>query len=288
MERLFKQAILMETTFTYIGQRQAVHYPALQARTLVRCCNGEGKAEINDETFPLHRNMCLLATWNANAKFRAFPDHPVLLHFCHIIPDYDSNGQAPDFAVATTKEEQNEKTDSRNDIDIPEMREVIYGFEPMAHPLRHLTNYAFMWFRDHEHTEMRARQLGQMLLSETVFWARDRHTRGLFSHFIQQASDYMHENYHRPISTSDLANHLHCSRSTVTRHFRNELNKTPTYFINHFKIQRAEDLLNNTQLHIGEVAHMVGINDHYYFSKLFKKHTGISPSTYRARREKEE
>ena len=47
------------------------------------------------------------------------------------------------------------------------------------------------------------------------------------------------------------------------------------------KIQKAKELLADESLSIEQIAEQTGYNDYFYFTKVFKKNTGISPSKYR-------
>ncbi|MCM3627674.1 helix-turn-helix transcriptional regulator [Paenibacillus glycanilyticus] len=54
-------------------------------------------------------------------------------------------------------------------------------------------------------------------------------------------------------------------------------------YINNVRIDHAKELLQSKDLSKGEVGYLSGLNDPYYFSKVFKKHIGVSPLQYRPR-----
>ncbi|MBQ2167887.1 MAG: helix-turn-helix transcriptional regulator, partial [Prevotella sp.] len=72
-----------------------------------------------------------------------------------------------------------------------------------------------------------------------------------------------------------------CSRSKLFRHFRDYKTARPLEFLNEIRIKRACKLLTDTSLHINEICREVGINNQVYFTKLFTKTIGMSPTKYR-------
>jgi two-component system response regulator YesN len=63
--------------------------------------------------------------------------------------------------------------------------------------------------------------------------------------------------------------------------FKKELGKSFIDYLNDIRIEKAKGLLKDVKYKTYEVAEIVGISDAHYFSKLFKKHSGMTPSEYR-------
>ena len=101
------------------------------------------------------------------------------------------------------------------------------------------------------------------------------------SELVEKAIQYMYDNIRKDISIADLLEHLGCSRSKLFRHFRDYKTARPLEFLNEIRIKRACKLLTDTSLHINEICREVGINNHFYFSRLFTKTIGMSPTEYR-------
>ena len=93
--------------------------------------------------------------------------------------------------------------------------------------------------------------------------------------------DYMHQFYGKGISVLDIAEHFNTERRKLSTIFINQIGVSPTVYITDLRIQRAKLLLRTSDLAITEVAENVGYRDHFYFSRVFKKETGVSPTGYR-------
>ena len=67
----------------------------------------------------------------------------------------------------------------------------------------------------------------------------------------------------------------------LRRIFKSAVNTTPVKYINYLRLEKAKNMLINSNYSVNEIAFSVGFEDAYYFSRLFKKEIGISPSEYK-------
>ena len=79
----------------------------------------------------------------------------------------------------------------------------------------------------------------------------------------------------------NIAQSANLSTSFFCRKFKQDTGYAPIEYFNHLRIQRACQLLHFSDLRINEVAAQLGINDPFYFSRLFRKQMGVSPAEYR-------
>ena len=82
-------------------------------------------------------------------------------------------------------------------------------------------------------------------------------------------------------TSSEYAAALNITPNHLNKIVKGATGKSPSVWIEEAIIQRAKMLLSTTDLPLGEIAAMTGINDQSYFARKFKKHEGISPSEYR-------
>jgi YesN/AraC family two-component response regulator len=101
------------------------------------------------------------------------------------------------------------------------------------------------------------------------------------SALVKRTMAYFHQNYDRPLSRREVADAIGVSENHLTRIFGRELGLSPWDYLNRYRIQRAKGLLLCTSDSITSVALQVGFNDPAYFSRVFRKQVGLSPSAFR-------
>lgn len=98
---------------------------------------------------------------------------------------------------------------------------------------------------------------------------------------IEHAVSYFNEHYNLDISIEEYAASRNMSTSWFIRNFKLYNGTTPLNYILSIRIANAQSLLENTRYNITEIASITGYDNPLYFSRLFKKYTGLSPSEYR-------
>lgn len=102
--------------------------------------------------------------------------------------------------------------------------------------------------------------------------------------YISSAMIYIEENLQNAdFGVKDIAEHLRIDRSHFYKLFKNETGISPVDFITKQRISQAEIMLTNNRFSIKDIAYSVGFSDPLYFSRVFKKYTGASPSEFRKR-----
>lgn len=101
---------------------------------------------------------------------------------------------------------------------------------------------------------------------------------------INQVLSYIQEFYDsKDLSLEVIAEHCHISPSYLSRIFKQKKGYSITDQVNKTRIEEATHILQKSELTLADVAKKVGFSDRSYFSKVFKKIMGLSPSEYRKR-----
>lgn len=101
--------------------------------------------------------------------------------------------------------------------------------------------------------------------------------------FVYMAKRYIHEHYREKLMLSDIAEYLKISPGYLSSCFSRYMNRTVSDYIAEVKIEHAKELIDSGQFLIYEIADQLGFENAYYFSKVFKKVTGLSPKNYECR-----
>ena len=103
---------------------------------------------------------------------------------------------------------------------------------------------------------------------------------------IEKATHFFNENYNQEISIEEYAQKHHMSSCWFIRSFKQIVKTTPMQYIVSMRITNAMNLMDNTDYNISQVAAAVGYDNPLYFSRLFNKYTGMSPSEYKKSKNK--
>lgn len=108
--------------------------------------------------------------------------------------------------------------------------------------------------------------------------------KGDKSKYVMEAVDYVDKNYSdQNMSVEEIAESLGISGGHLSRIFKKETDYTILSYITQYRIHHAMTLLCDCRYKVYEVARMVGYLDSTYFSSIFKKNVGVSPSEYQDR-----
>ena len=98
---------------------------------------------------------------------------------------------------------------------------------------------------------------------------------------ILQVQLWIKNNASKDLSVTSMAAQSSMSVRNFSRRFKEAIGKTPLQYLQDIRIDIASDLLQSSNLSIGDIADKVGYSDTSHFSRLFRKKLTISPSEYR-------
>ena len=112
---------------------------------------------------------------------------------------------------------------------------------------------------------------GCCLLSET----ENRH--------VTEIKQYIRESAYRKLSVNEIADHVYLHPVYCCNLFKSETGMTILQYLNKVRIQMAEDYLRTSATRLEDIPALCGFSGYKYFAGIFRKMTGLSPSSYRKR-----
>lgn len=136
-----------------------------------------------------------------------------------------------------------------------------------------------------EHPVESAKDTAEAVLRKGIE-LRDESSRSRYRTVIGTALNFIHENY----MDADMSlNQAACAANVSANHFSalfsQEMNQTFIEYLTELRMKKAKELLRCTDMRSGQIALEIGYRDSHYFSFLFKKTQGCTPSDYRKQRE---
>lgn len=119
------------------------------------------------------------------------------------------------------------------------------------------------------------------LVKEAAEVTVDALLRDVKSPVIAQVLSYVHEHYNEALSLKALSQQYNIHPVYLGHLFSKETNESFTEYINKYRIDKAKEMLKETNLKVHEIAAKVGYYESGYFYKQFKKYVGISPTDYK-------
>lgn len=98
---------------------------------------------------------------------------------------------------------------------------------------------------------------------------------------VKEILEDVRRNFEKPLRFGEYADRYYLNICYLSQLFKKHTNRTFTNYLVSVRIQKAEELIRNTRMPLYEISEKVGYNDYYHFSKIFKKHKGVSPSDLR-------
>lgn len=101
--------------------------------------------------------------------------------------------------------------------------------------------------------------------------------------YVRDTIRIMQQRVHDMIRLDEIAGQLGVTKPHLVRLFTRHMGMPPIRYFNGLKVETARYLFRTTDTPINAVAHRLGFDDEYYFSRLFKQYTGLAPRAYRQR-----
>lgn len=231
---------------------------------LIYCDAGRGWFEVDGERQALGPCQALLIPEGKPHSYGAEADDPWTIYWVHF-----GGTVAAGYNVLLPKNEYVIPVAHRTSLELKRMFEVAFRAISSGWNVRtmllvsHILRY----------------QLGLIFFEGPKLWGA---TSRLVVHDLSGSLQFMRENLTRPLSLSELARKAGISPSRYSALFKEQTGISPIEHHIRLRMQAACHLLDTTPMSIKEIAVRLGYEDPYYFSRIFCKVTGSSPTAYRS------
>jgi AraC-like DNA-binding protein len=101
----------------------------------------------------------------------------------------------------------------------------------------------------------------------------------------ESVKSYIQRFYSSKISVDSMCEHFMCSRTTLMNVFRKKYGMTIGNYLTQYRLEKSREMLKKSSKSIKAVASECGFSDQNYFTKVFVKHYGVTPSDFRAEKD---
>lgn len=229
---------------------------------LIYCVEGKGQVTIDGKGYSISPgNFFVIPNGKAHA-YETEPDNPWTIYWCHFKGEQSDEIISQIYKKYGSLKGRVAFTDSRLELftRLYKNLEKGYSFENISY-----VNLIFLQF------------LSSFLFEDKF----GEYLHEVTENMIDQSIQFMQGNLEHALTLASLAKNVNSSASHYSAMFKKKTGFPPIEYLNHLKIQKACQFLQFTELRIKEIAFKVGFEDQYYFSRLFNKTMGFSPSNYR-------
>lgn len=257
----------------------------MQSRGLYWCKSGQGRFEVNGVSYELGPGDLYVLPWNRDISHYPDQKEPMYTGHVHVVPHCDQKAKwFPN--IPHEKGEAAFDSSERSDVEWEGLEGVCRLKIKAEEPLALLLDYAIRWYgQTHGEDEAEARWLAQLIVKE-LFRKQlmgQESASVEYPEELKRMVEHTNKGFNLSPTVSDLAEMIGRSRSHVLKLFSKYIGVSPKKYIIDRQLDAARELLLSTTMPIAEVGQSVGLSDPYHFSKLFRRHVGISPTEFRQR-----
>ena len=136
------------------------------------------------------------------------------------------------------------------------------------------------------HEDMISLYMHHIFITINRYIKERRETKNDTINDIERAAHYFKDNYNKQISIEQYAAEHLMSVNWFIHSFKSVMKMSPMQYIISLRIAMAKGYLENSAKNIAEISNEVGYENALYFSRLFRKYTGMTPTEYRKKRDK--
>ncbi len=233
---------------------------------LIYCIEGEGWYEIESQTYKVSANQVFILPKNKAHAYGSNSKHPWTIYWIHF------DGQmAPYFAEDFNKPvlispEHDSRIEDRFKLFEEIFSTLRNGYSKSN--LEYSTTALFHFFGS---------------IKSLTSYRNCIQCLNQQKDIADEAIHFMRENIRKRLTLKDISDYLGISSSHLSSMFQKKTGFSPLNYFSHLKIQEACHHLDFSDMKINQISMLIGFDDSFYFSRLFSKVMGVSPSDYRSR-----
>lgn len=253
--------------------REPGQFNGKMARTLnhyelILICNGKGSFKIRNRQYPVKKGMLLIIS----------PDVPYSIELDNTIPVGVLTIHFS-FAGITFNDGKWKVNDK---VQVP-LGQPVQELKDYYHIEEQFQKLVDCWNEKLPGYEFSARTMFQQLIIE-IMQNRNQQSQGDGTSLkVEKIIQYMHQNISAKVTLPELSKLVHMAPAYMSRAFKETTGYTIIEYFNKLKIDKSKELLIEGNKKVKEVAQELGFADEFYFSRMFKKYEGITPSQFNSR-----
>lgn len=227
---------------------------------LLYCTEGKGQIEVGNRKYDLAPNTFFIVPRGIFHRYQSLRDDPWSIYWMHFAGDLSD--------VLYSKYDQS---------GVPEICSIPYDEKRIENfdQLYAILETSF------EEREMEIFNIKAFEFVSSLIYYKETNPSFFDKDSISHSIDFMKKNIHKSFTIEELARQQKFSISYYSKLFKAKTGSSPIQYFNELKIQKSCQYLYFTDNSIKEISAELGMNDPYYFSRLFKNFMGISPEKYR-------
>jgi AraC-like DNA-binding protein len=226
---------------------------------LIYCVSGKGWYSLNNKTYTVTGNQFFIIPAGASHKYGADITNPWSIYWVHF------TGETAEFyyKLLTTSKKPAPVIAIANATRLMLFDDIVQHLELMNN------NDNIVYSNSCLYAFLSSFQVSEMRISINE------------NDLIQQCISYMKKNLDKTLRLDELSRAVNLSSSHLSAIFRNRMKYSPIHLFTSFKMQKACQLLMDGHLNIKTIAHSLGYDDQYHFSRVFKNTMGVSPKKFK-------
>ncbi len=231
---------------------------------LIYCVNGKGFFSVDGETTHVSEQQFFVLPANVPHSYGSDNDDPWTIYYAHFKGPASSYVAKRLSGLHTLEYSDTSKIQHRIDIFCSLLNVLEASLDEDALLFANMTFYSLL-----------------ASLMEVKWFQESKYNKIQGESFISMACHLMGEQISGKLDMKGLSSYFSCSPSSFYRKFHAATGYSPYDYFIRMKMMKARELLEQTSLKVSQIAHMVGYDDVYFFSRYFRKSFGLSPRDYR-------